>query len=722
MRLYPGPQRFFAALGPVLFFAGLTVILTWPLILDLPHTLIAGITADADVSRWDLWWVKTALLDRHNNPFYTDMLYYPYRAAANPLPLYYHTLQPLNALLALPVLLLTSPAVGPTLGYNLLVLGHFILTGCAMFWLVRYLTGSTAGGLVAGVLFTFGPFHQYHLHEAQLELIPIEWLPLGILFLHQLLYPPAGTPRRVPHGVLALGCLIAVTFTSWYWTLYLLLAYGLLALVRVAERPREWRPVLIATGAVLVAWAILVAPFLLATIRASTDATFELVSGLDYEVRFSLTPFDLFTVVKDPRMNPPVWFMGTLGITALMLGALGAARLRRRGLFWGILFLGGAVLALGPYLQWSEAADVAHTTGIPLPYYFVRNLPFLAIARVPRRFVLLANLGLDVLAGVGAAYLVAVARQVGTRLRGAWGPGLLAGVMLAGLVLLPLGEFAVIPQPVQAVDISPFFSQLAAQPGDFGILELPITSHYLRDHARMLNQTVHQKKIIGGYVARRVHDYYLDSASPFYQFIALNNVPAHDIVPPFAPFAVLNYYQMPYIVFYKTDESYEQPGDRPAVEAYLHRLFPDAAAVVYDDAQLTAYRVPAVTPAGPLIWLGNGWQAPETRGGRTWRWSNAQQAELEVLTPTPVTWHLQFTAAAFHSHAHLTVRVNGQTRSVITLGPDQQPYDAGTLSLPAGQSEITFQSDMPPITPIDAGVSTRDARPLGFLITDLRLP
>ena len=72
------------------------LIVTWPLVTDLRHSLIYGITADADVSRWDLWWFKTALLERHSNPFYTDMLYYPYRQGANALPLYFHTLQPLN--------------------------------------------------------------------------------------------------------------------------------------------------------------------------------------------------------------------------------------------------------------------------------------------------------------------------------------------------------------------------------------------------------------------------------------------------------------------------------------------------------------------------------------------------------------------------------------------------------------------------------------------------
>jgi hypothetical protein len=716
----PLGRRLLAALWPVAVFTVLTVIMTWPLVTDLQHGIIYGITADADVSRWDLWWFKTALLERHSNPFYTDMLYYPYRLGANALPLYFHTLQPLNGLLALPVLLLTDDVVGPTFAYNLLLLGHMILTGCAMFWLVRYLTGSAAGALVAGIVFTFGAFHQYHIHEAQLELIPLEWLPLFVLFLHRLLYGPPERKRRVLNGVLAVAVLVATALTSWYLTLYLLMIGGLLALVRLVERPREWRATLGATAAVMLAWGVLAGPFLYATIRSSADPNFQLVSGLDYEVRFSLSPLDLFTVSKDVRMDPAVWFLGPLGWSALVLGAVGAWRLRRRAVVWGILIGVGAILALGPYLQWDAAIDVNHTTGVPLPYLLLRNLPFLSIARVPRRFVVLADLGLDVLAGAGAAYLVAWARQAATRLRRVWAPRAAAGAMLGVLALVPLLELAVIPQPLRPVYFSPFFSRLAAEPGDFAILELPVTSHYLRDHSRMINQTVHHKKIIGGYVARRVHDYYRDPASPFYQFLDLKTKPQPDIVPPLSPFAVLNYYNMPYIVVYKVDEGYEQPGDKEAVDAYVRYLFPDRSAVVADDQQLTAYRVPATPGDEPLIWAGGGWNAPDSNAGRTWRWSNGQDASIHIITKTPLTWHLRFTAQTYRGAATLDVALNGQPVGQAALRANLQGYDLGTITLPAGENEITFHSSTPAIAPSEIGADPHDARKLGFLLTDLQ--
>ena len=335
-----------------------------------------------------------------------------------------------------------------------------------MYWLARELTGSVAAGLVAGVLFTFGPFHQYHLHEAQFgtdshRVLPaVHALPLAPAARRRRpARPPAQRPRRTL-------CLVATTFTSWYWTLYLLLLGGLLALALLAADRRAWRRIVGGLVAVVAAWGVLVLPFLLPTLRASADPTFQLVSGLDYEVRFSLSPLELVTVAKDTRMDPAVWFMGPLGYSALALAAVGLARLRRRALFWGLLIVAGVTLALGPYLKWGDATDVAHTTGIPLPYLLVRNLPFLSMPACPGAsscWPIWASTRWPALARL-MRYPGCAARPAAIGRPSALAPALGAVILIA----VPLLEFAVIPQPVQPVRISPFFTRVAQEPGDFG--------------------------------------------------------------------------------------------------------------------------------------------------------------------------------------------------------------------------------------------------------------
>jgi hypothetical protein len=131
--------------------------------------------------------------------------------------------------------------------------------------------------------------------------------------------------------------------------------------------------------------------------------------------------------------------------------------------------------------------------------------------------------------------------------------------------------------------------------------------------------------------------------------------------------------------------------------------------------------VPRVAPVR-TAWVGSGWQPPETQGGRTWRWSSGQDAAIQILTATPISWPLQFTSAAFHGAAHLSVTLNGAPVRTINLGPDLRAYDLGVIALPAGESTLAFHSDAPARSPIDVGESQRDARPLGFLLSDLRAP
>jgi len=55
-----------------------TVIVMYPLVLH-SHTAIPQ-GGDAWQHYWNLWWVKTALLERHANPYFMPDIYFPYGA------------------------------------------------------------------------------------------------------------------------------------------------------------------------------------------------------------------------------------------------------------------------------------------------------------------------------------------------------------------------------------------------------------------------------------------------------------------------------------------------------------------------------------------------------------------------------------------------------------------------------------------------------------------
>ena len=58
--------------------------------------------------------------------------------------------------------------------------------------------------------------------------------------------------------------------------------------------------------------------------------------------------------------------------------------------------------------------------------------------------------------------------------------------------------------------------------------------------------------------------------------------------------------------------------------------------------------------------------------------------------------------------------VNGQPAGSVALGANLQGYDLGTITLPAGENEISFHSSAPAVAPSEIGADPHDARKLGF--------
>src|SRR5205085_5953627 len=83
-----------------------------------------------------------------------------------------------QGILAAPIIWLTG---NQPLAFNLLNFLSYVLSGFAMWLLVRHLTGNGIAGLVAGTIFAFSPWHfgQY----AHLGLGTQQWMVLALFFL-----------------------------------------------------------------------------------------------------------------------------------------------------------------------------------------------------------------------------------------------------------------------------------------------------------------------------------------------------------------------------------------------------------------------------------------------------------------------------------------------------------------------------------------------------------
>ena len=153
----------------------LSIALTWPLT-RYWATAYVGNFEEATRNSWNMWWVRRALA-HGQNPFWTDMLYFP-----EGLQLYVQPINISNTFLTLPVYALFGLAAA----HNTAVLLAFALTGYGGFLLVRAYVPGVAIPFLCGAMLTAGPFHMVQFEFNHLNLLTIQWLPLYFLALYGL--------------------------------------------------------------------------------------------------------------------------------------------------------------------------------------------------------------------------------------------------------------------------------------------------------------------------------------------------------------------------------------------------------------------------------------------------------------------------------------------------------------------------------------------------------
>lgn len=456
------------------------VAVTWPAPLTFDSRVV-GLPGDNHNNMWNLWWTHEAVLVRGQSPWETDLLYHPQGAS-----LRLHTLSPLNVLLGAP-LVGTLPLAAI---YNGLIYLHFVLAGCAMAALARGVGLGWQAATVAGLAYTFSPWHVGH--AAHVNLAASATLPLTALFALRL----AG-PEPVRAGLACAATIVVGALFSWYHLVFGATIAGALGLWMLVSTPALRRPRGLAACALPLALPPLaLAPLLvpmLAAAKAPQQNTHDALAFsadlLGFVIPGPLSIYGAPFATLWSRMSGNALELTTfLGWGALALGAVGLWGRRAPGQRapFAILITVGILLSLGPELQVGGVR-----TGAPMPYVWLAAiLPPLAMAGTVIRFSLLATLGL--------AALVGVAIERGT-LR--WPRYALPMTIAAAVVVV--GEHLAWPFPTTDARVPAMFDIVAADARPLAVLE-PTT---LEDQSLpMLHQTRHGKPILGGYLARAPQD------------------------------------------------------------------------------------------------------------------------------------------------------------------------------------------------------------------------
>jgi hypothetical protein len=390
-----------------------------------------------------------------------------------------------------------------------------------------------------------------------------------------------------------------------------------------------------------------------------------------------------------------------LGYTVLAL-ALGAiVRLRRDAAvrFWAVSASLFFLLCLGPSLR-VNGAD----TGLPLPFLLVQQLPFFKGNRYPSRYSVLLVLSLAVLVGCA----IGEWRMENRDKRHS--PFAIRYSLFAILFTF---EHLSIPLPLSDLRVPEVYHTIAAEPGDFAVLEVPLawrngfritgTLHPAFMYAQFY-QTVHHKRILGGNTSRNPEFkfQYFAEAPVINSLIALETGHETDEATlkrdqALAP-EVLRFLGVRYVVVHTLqngDWGLEIGKDDPQVTPDRVTPYIEATMPVekfYHQGDIVAYRVTLPPAADEVIvdldselaWLNlaEGWGRPTDlgQGLSGYRWVQRQEARLLVrLDGEAQVMALQ--AFCPGRDQVLTVIFNGRRLDPIEL---DQGWGAYELEVPAG--------------------------------------
>ncbi|MEY4580561.1 MAG: hypothetical protein RL701_5264 [Pseudomonadota bacterium] len=464
-------------------YAGLSLLLTWPLGARLFSHIPLGTLPEATVPYFNLWtlsWNAERLAHGYHGYWDAPIFYPVHDAFALSEP------QGLTGLLFAPL----SAALGPVAGYNLTLLCLLCLNAAAGRRWLRVLGVSELSATLGGALLLGLPFVQREL--GVLQLCAVWPVVFGLSELARLASAP--DPRALLRlGVwtvaIAWSCIYHVLFFGW------LVLIGLFVLTRVELVSR--RMLVAGVVATLVVCAG-IWPLMAAEERAVSQYTRS-------QDTIRAGSASLLSYAQFPQQTPlarllPGWARSGQrralypGIGLCVLAALGWKHSRRYGLQrWRRYALLFGALAL-----WVSLGTRLQLGGLRPYVWFERHALGFSQLRSPYRAGLFVHLGLLCFAGFGLDRVAGLAKRVRSPL------ARYAPIVCAALALFELTplEFALQRFPHEVLQ-EPWIAWLAQQPEGAVAMVPPNASGRTRDYVdttlAMMQATLHGHPLVNGY-------------------------------------------------------------------------------------------------------------------------------------------------------------------------------------------------------------------------------
>jgi len=595
-------------LSVVFIFSVLTVIFTFPIILDFASDAAGLDCYDTCHMMWRFWWAdfsfENGLDFQHSN-----YIFYPDGAGISGNLAYFTTFLGFSLVQFL----------NYTVAWNIIWFLGLVFGGYGCYLLANNFNKNYLSSIIAGIIFTFTTYHMAH-SLVHIGLSMIVWLPIFVLFLFKLL-----EKQSKYYSIIGGIIFFLVSLTHLYYSVFITMFSIVFFAVYIFKQKKVSNKTFITNFSILLTIGLISTSILFLSNTTLGDEAPDRILSEHIEYSVSLENLILPTshhttqILSDYGMiisfytffdkfeyGLQIENLVFLGYSIIFLSALAVIKYRRNHIWFWVLICGIFVLmSLGPELKIFD-----ESTGIVLPdKVFYDTVPEWDEIRAPARFIVIANLALAVLTSYAVYGLL-------KNKFSAFKQQLMLTAVIGFVILF---EFSMIPYLSYSEPIPDIYEEIKNDESKFAVLSAPIggtgNGFLLSDPAFLYHQIHHEKPIYGGFesrvdneIMRNTQTYFLNM---FHILGSKDDVIKQDLVT--HGLSLFDHFDIKYVTLHKELASYDKINQDtlslkflPETKQLMSEILGEDKPI-YEDNHITVYKIPKSNSLEPFLLLGSGW-------------------------------------------------------------------------------------------------------------------
>ena len=686
---------FYEHVSVVFIFSVLTIILTFPVILDFASEA-AGLENCYDQCHmmWRFWWTDFSLQNGLDFQ-HPDYIFYPDGTSIGGNLAYFTTF----------IGFLLVQFLDHVVAWNVIWFLGFVFGGYGCYLLANNFNKNYLSSIIAGIIFTFTTYHIAH-SQAHIGLSMIVWLPIFVLFLFKLL-----EKQSKYYSIIGGTIFFLVSLTHLYYSVFITMFSIIFFAIYIFRQKKVSNKTFITNFSILLTIGLISTSILFLSNPIPNDESS--VMPLQLHVQFSAglenfilpTPVHTTQTISDYGIihsfyslffEQYEYFIHTehmvfLGYSVIFLSALAVIRYRQDHTWFWLLICGiFVVMSFGPELKIFN-----QSTGIGMPdKIFYDAVPVWDEIRAPARFIVMANLALAVLTSYAVYGLI---KNKFSSFK--------QQIMLASIIgFVILFEFSMIPYPSFAQPIPDIYEEIKNDESKFAILPIPIGGtgygELMSLPTILYHQIHHEKPIYGGFesrvdieIMRNTQTYFLNM---FHIIGSKDDVIKQDLVT--HGLSLFDHFDIKYVTLYKELLSYDKINQNTLSLRFLPETKQHMSEIlggdkpIYEDNHIIVYKIPKSNSLEPFLLLGSGWYIFEVLENAR---ATMKSSEIMIVNPTNsemnVTLNLVLTS--LKNENAVTVFMNNEKLTSYDIPTESTYTQIENLTLKPGINTVVLEND-----------------------------